>query len=202
MGTTFTEFVKTKALQDRLPFGVDFQFNLVESDLTEEVAGYKIALQNDLTVGESWFMELIQDFNQANASEFRILVRVLADKLKKTMDLESIEEASKYLVTGNDDWKDSDAYLAFCVENQPDLDRLLSLFRLVNNDVGTDMLLITFFMKCRSDLEWSLGKTASLPIKAMKSIKELLVREANGGNEPEPVEDDDDDAEEESPKGK
>ena len=185
--TTFTEFVQNKALSDRLPFAVDFDMGIIESDKTETVGRYEIRLQDDLTVGESWFFGLIQDFQNANTTEFQLLIKVLADKLKKAMKLESIAEAGQYILTPKEEWADSDDYLNFNISNKTDLDRVLSLYRLLDNDLATDMLLITFFMKSRYNTDWTTGNTASMGVNQLRKIKALIKLEANGGIEPDEV---------------
>lgn len=200
--TTFTEFVQNKALSDRLPFAVDFDMGIIESDKTETIGRYEIRLQDDLTVGESWFFGLIQDFQNSNTTEFQLLIKVLADKLKKAMKLDSVAEAGKYILTPKPEWSDSDDYLKFNISNKSDLDRVMSLYRLLNNDLATDMLLITFFMKSRYNTEWTTGNTASMGVNQLRKVKDLIKLEANGGIDPDEVIETEDDSESEEKAGK
>ena len=189
--TTFNEFVASKALQDRLPFPIDFDLLSVDSDVTTKVGKYEIKLIEELTVLESWFFELIQEHNVIKQREFSLLVNRLADKLIKAMSLKcNRQEAAKLLIQGKDEWLDEFSYLKFCEDNAADLELFNSMFLQSQSTYVSDMMMITLSMILRCDKNWSVGKTASLGRKQLQAIKDVLIKEANGGeiSEDEPVE--------------
>ena len=189
--TTFNEFVASKALQDRLPFPIDFDLLSVDSDVTAKVGKYEIKLIEELTVLESWFFELIQEHNVIKQREFSLLVNRLADKLIKAMSLKcNRQEAAKLLIQGKDEWLDEFSYLKFCEDNAADLELFNSMFLQSQSTYVSDMMMITLSMILRCDKNWSVGKTASLGRKQLQAIKDVLIKEANGGeiSQDEPAE--------------
>ena len=194
----FLEFIQSKAVADRLPFAVDFELLKVESDLTETVGKYEISLINELTIVESWFFDLLQENNDSNRRDFSLLVNQLSESLIQAMNLDiDRTEAAGLLVTGKEEWINDSNFLAFQVDNSELLKEFNSQFRQSQSTTPSDLLMVTFFMMTRCNPEWAPGQTAMLGTSQRDAIKDLIIREANGGVTT-PVEDPDpqDEAEE------
>ena len=183
MPITFTEFVQNKALEARLPFNIDFNLETLDAEVTEKIGKLEFHLINDLTAGETFFLEIIEEYRATVTNDFGLLVKKLSFALKNAMGLDGIEEAAKYLLEPKAGWGETQEYLEFTINYQSQMEQLLNLYRQMDNDVATDMLMVTFFIKSRANADWTMGKTASLPNRQLGKIKDLIAREMNGGND-------------------
>ncbi|MGL6342579.1 MAG: hypothetical protein ACRC80_25980 [Waterburya sp.] len=185
---TFTERFKIKALEDRLPFNLDFEIRQVKSDVTEEVAGYSFPVLNDLTSGESWFFESIESQNSGRISDLTLSLRSLAKKLKEACKLESMKVASEQLFNPSEEVLNSVEYEEFIEANYKEIDRITEASRLAQDSSTMDWLRVTFFMISRIDGSWQLSDSAMLTKSQIESILSFVAKEANKGVIPEPVE--------------
>ena len=182
MTITFTEFVQNKALEARLPFNIDFNLETLDTEVVETIGKLNFHIINDLTAGETFFLEIIEEYRASMANDFSVLVKRLSFALKNAMGLDTVEEAAKHILEPKKEWLEDNAYLQFTIDYQSESERLLNLYRTMDNDVAMNMLMVTFFIKSRVDADWTMGKTASLPNRQLAKIKDLIAREMNGGN--------------------
>ena len=182
MSDSFNQVLKNLQLDSALPFGLELTFEPMTGYPTETVAGIEIPVMNDLTAGEELFFGKLEEAKRMTASEFQTLIRILSEKLRRVMNVESIAEAAKYVILPKEDWVDDSNYIQFTIDNQSDLAKLITLYNLMDKDTGMDILMITFFLRSRVDSEWSVARTANLGVtKALPAIKAFIVKEANGG---------------------
>ena len=52
------------------------------------------------------------------------------------------------------------------------------------------MMMVTFFLMTRHDVNWTLAKTATMPLAVIDEIKALIFKEARKGDDLEPEEED------------
>lgn len=190
MTTTFTQFIQQKALEDKLPFGIDFEIAPNSSEVTTTVAGMEVPVYDELLTRESWFFEMLETLNGSKLSELQLVLRKLVRGLKKACDLESLEQASNYLFNPPSELVETEAYQTFNDANQSEIDSLLELSKLAQNTQAINWMRVTFFILSRVDGDWTFGKTAALRTSQINDIIAFIAKEANGGIEPanEPVE--------------
>lgn len=206
----FKKYLAEQAQKDSLPFDLDFEFLHIESENFTEVAGYRIALINDLSVAESWFLELLQ--NQVNIlnRDFRTKTRLLVSIINDTLQLDNTELAATYLTEGmptvpengmsisQSDWDSKRALLGELFDKHAEqITELGQLYKLLTRNHTVDMMMVTFFMMTRHDVNWVLAKTATLPLNTIDAIKEIIFSEARRGAD---IEEDNEEGEAESGK--
>ena len=190
----FKKYLAEQAQKDSLPFDLDFEFLHIESENFTEVAGYRINLINDLSVAESWFLELLQ--NQVNIlnRDFRTKTRLLVNLINDTLQLDNTELAATYLTEGmptvpengmsisQSDWDSKRALLGELFDKHAEqITELGQLYKLLTRNHTIDMMMVTFFMMTRHDVNWVLAKTATLPLNTIDAIKEIIFSEARRG---------------------
>lgn len=182
---TFKEFCDVRALQDKLPFGLDFEIKPVSNGVSEEVAGLTFGILNDLTARESWFFETLESLNDKRVSDLRASMRTLAKKYKDTFEIDNLAQAAEEFLSPPEDIAVSEAYELYCEQNLVEIERLVELSRIAQNPQALNWLRATFFILSRSTDEWTLGDTAGLTNTQLNSILALIAKEANGGVEPQ-----------------
>jgi hypothetical protein len=193
----FKKYLAEQAQKDSLPFDLDFEFLHIESENFTEVAGYRINLINDLSVAESWFLELLQ--NQINIlnRDFRTKTRYLVGIINEALGMDDASLAADYLTEGmplvpptdaftQEEWDVKRAILSNVFDTYADqITELGQLYKLLTRNHTVDMMMVTFFMMTRHDTSWVLAKTATLPLNTIDAIKEIIFSEARRGADPE-----------------
>jgi hypothetical protein len=193
----FKKYLAEQAQKDSLPFDLDFEFLHIESENFTEVAGYRINLINDLSVAESWFLELLQ--NQINIlnRDFRTKTLYLVNIINEALGLDDASLAADYLTEGmpltpptdaftQGEWDAQRAILSKILHTYANqITELGQLYKLLNRNHTVDMMMVTFFMMTRHDTSWVLAKTATLPLNTIDAIKEIIFSEARRGAAPE-----------------
>jgi transcription initiation factor IIF auxiliary subunit len=196
----FKKFLAEKAQADNLPFDIDFEFIAVESENFVTVAGKRISILNDLTVAESWFLELMQNQLNLIRRDFKIAVNQLTNSLAAVMPTEAKDDLLNYLMfglseyvedeNGTDESKDFDlaeyhVKLAQLEEFQTvhadAITKVGEMYKLINRNFTSDMMMVTFFLMTRHDVNWTLAKTATMPLAVIDEIKSLIFKEARKG---------------------
>lgn len=100
--TSFKELVKEKALQEKLPFDLDFEISPDFGDQpTEKVAGFDLPKFNELLSREAWFFELLGAQLTNRRQELQIAFVELADRLKekinKQLEQQNVKSRIEYL---------------------------------------------------------------------------------------------------------
>jgi hypothetical protein len=55
------------------------------------------------------------------------------------------------------------------------------MYKLINRNFTSDMMMVTFFLMTRHDVNWTLAKTATMPLAVIDEIKSLIFKEARKG---------------------
>lgn len=186
---TFSSYFQQQALLDQLPFQIDFEISQVESETYEEVAGMQFSIVNDLVAREEWFFTAIETLNSSRVKESSAILLGLSTRLKETLNLSSLEEASNLLWEGSEDYKDNEDYIRFFADNSDKIQELIESMQLAQDSTALDWLRVTFFILSRVTSDWSLAKTVGLKSSEIANIIQLIIKEANGGIEPAPAED-------------
>lgn len=192
MAQTFSSVFKIKALQDKLPFGLDFTIRQVTSEVTENVAGFQLPVINDLTSGETWFFEGVESINKSQINEASLGLRSLAKKLQVACSIENLDTAIGLLFEPTDELAESNQYSQFIEDNYQEIKRLAELSRVANNTASKEWLRLTFFLLSRYDGNWQISDTAMLKQTQIDALNEFILREASGGNIESVVSDDTD----------
>ncbi len=206
----FKKFLAEKAQADNLPFDIDFEFIAVESENFVTVQGKRIAILNDLTVAESWFLELMQNQLNLIRRDFKIAVNQLTNALSVVMSTETKDDLLNYLMFGLpeyvEDENGTDESRAFDLAeynvklvqleefqttHADDITKVGEMYKLINRNFTSDMMMVTFFLMTRHDVNWTLAKTATMPLAIIDEIKALIFKEARKGADLEPNEDED-----------
>lgn len=213
--TSFKELVKEKALQEKLPFDLDFEISPEFGDQpTEKVAGFELPKFNELLSREAWFFEILASNLTNRRQELQIAFVELADRLKQTINeqleeknvkkIEYLDDAISLLENDvPDDCKEpkskeekerykfytwllnTNIYKEFLVNNSKSFNHIGELAKNVENNITVNWLKTTFFLCSRYSEEWTLGKTASLPKSKIDEIISFIEKETNGGNTPD-----------------
>lgn len=204
----FKKFLAEKAQADNLPFDIDFEFIAVESENFVTIQGKRIAILNDLTVAESWFLELMQNQLNLIRRDFKIAVNQLTNSLSIVMPTEVKDDLLNYLMFGLPDYEEDgngtaesrDVDLAeynvklaqleeFQTVHADSITKVGEMYKLINRNFTSDMMMVTFFLMTRHDVNWTLAKTATMPLATIDEIKALIFKEARKGADLEPDED-------------
>lgn len=213
--TSFKELVKEKALQEKLPFDLDFEISPEFGDQpTEKVAGFELPKFNELLSREAWFFEILASNLTNRRQELQIAFVELADRLKQTINeqleeknvkkIEYLDDAISLLENDvPDDCKEpkskeekerykfytwllnTNIFKEFLVNNSKSFNHIGELAKNVENNITVNWLKTTFFLCSRYSEEWTLGKTASLPKSKIDEIISFIEKETNGGNTPD-----------------
>jgi transcription initiation factor IIF auxiliary subunit len=208
----FKKFLAEKAQADNLPFDIDFEFIAVESENFVTIADKRISVLNDLTVAESWFLELMQNQLNLIRRDFKIAVNQLTNSLAMLMPTETKDDLLNYLMFGLPDYVEDEngtdesrafdlaeynVKLAQLEEFQTTwadaITKVGEMYKLINRNFTSDMMMVTFFLMTRHDVNWTLAKTATMPLAVIDEIKALIFKEARKGADLEPDEDADED---------
>lgn len=188
---TFSQYFQQQALIDNLPFKIDFELTTIsDHDLTEFAGGLEFKLINDLNSREEWFFSSIESINSTKVKAATMLLRNLTIELQSALDLETAEEAQTILWEGSEEFATDSRYVQFHQENGAKIEELLELLVLAQDNRALNWLRVTFFILSRSTSDWSLSQTAMLKSSAIDEIVNLIIRESNGGVDPEPVSED------------
>lgn len=185
---TFKELIKNKAIEDRLPFGIEFE---IKPDFpgvpTETVAGIKIPVFNELLVQEAWFFELLEQATGNRRNELGSMYRALILEFKKFMCFDTFKEANDNLFNPSAELQEDPLYQEFTSLHAEDFNKIVDLVSLMNNDKVAEWMKAAFLLASRVGEEWSdLGKTSRLRVSQLKEISDFILKEANGGIMPEP----------------
>jgi hypothetical protein len=185
---TFKELIKSKAIEDRLPFGIEFEitpdFNGVP---TESVAGLNIPVFNELLVQESWFFEILEEATGNRRAELGSMYRALILEFKKFMQYGSYKEANENLFVPSEQLQEDPLYQEFVSLHAEDFNKIVDLVALMNNDKIASWMRVAFFLASRVGEEWTdLGRTARLRVSQIKAINDFILKESNGGVMPKP----------------
>lgn len=206
----FKKFLAEKAQTDNLPFDIDFEFIAVESENFVTIANKRISVLNDLTVAESWFLELMQNQLNLIRRDFKIAVNQLTNALSSVMPTEDKDTLLNYLMFGlpeyEEDANGTEESRAFDIAEYrvrytqleefqttwaEAITQVGEMYKLINRNFTSDMMMVTFFLMTRHDVNWTLAKTATMPLTTIDEIKALIFKEARKGVDLEPDEDGD-----------
>lgn len=189
----FKKYLAEQAQKDSLPFDLDFEFLHIESENFTEVAGYRINLINDLSVAESWFLELLQNQTNILNRDFRIKTRYLVGIINEALGLDDTSLAADYLTSGmpespptdaftQEEWDAKRVILSDLFDTYADqITEIGQLYKLLTRNHTIDMMMVTFFMMTRHSTSWVLAKTATLSLNTVDAIKEIIFNEARRG---------------------
>ena len=186
---TFKELIKNKAIEDRLPFGIEFE---IKPDFPgvpiETVAGIPIPVFKELLVQEAWFFELLEEATGNRRNELSSMYRALILEFKKFMAYDSYKEANDNLFNPGAELQEDPLYQEFTSLHAEDFNKIVDLVSLMNNDKVANWMKVAFLLASRVGEEWSdLGKTSRLRVSQLKEIADFILKEANGGIMPEPA---------------
>lgn len=184
---TFKELIKNKAIEDRLPFGIEFD---IKPDFpgipTETVAGIQIPVFKELLVQESWFFELLEEATGNRRNELGSMYRALILEFKKFMAYDTYKEANDNLFNPSEELQEDPLYQEFVALHSEDFNKIVDMVNLMNNDKVASWMKVAFLLASRVGEEWSdLGKTARLRVSQIKELSDFILKEANGGIMPE-----------------
>lgn len=183
---SFREFVKNKALQDQLPFDIDFDLEPLSSNVpTELIAGLLIPKYNELLTQEAWFFESLETLNTNSRTVGQRMLRKLCKSLKVACELETLEAAVTQLFNPSPDIANSQAYLNWEDANEDLIDEMISGLKATQTALAMEWVRVTFFLASRYDSNWTHNDTARLPESQREEIARFITKEANGGVMPE-----------------
>jgi hypothetical protein len=187
---TFSELVKNKAIESRLPFGVEFEIKPDFPDApTETVAGLQIPVFKELLVQEAWFFEVLAEATNNRKMELQTTYTTLVTEFKKFMAFDTYKEAYENLFAPSEEIREDSLFQEFNLINQDKILRITELVNLMNNDQVANWMRVAFFLASRVGAEWSdLGKAARLRVSQIKELSNFILKESNGGVIPESVE--------------
>lgn len=185
--TSFKQFVKNKALEDKLPFDIDFEIEPESSEVAETIDKYEIPIFNELLGREAWFFELIESLNGESTTTLKFELRAFARKLKSACNLSSLVEAVEAVLDPPDDLARTPEYEDFLEQNEKQAEEIISLFKLSIDQRSLRWMRITFFMLSRVTGDWTMGKTVALRESVLNKIDNLIIKETNGGVEPKAI---------------
>lgn len=185
---TFSELVKNKAIESRLPFGVEFEIKPEFPNVpTETVAGLEIPVFKELLVQEAWFFEVLAEATNNRKMELQTAYTTLVTEFKKFMCFDTYKEAYENLFSPSEEVREDSLFQEFNLINQDKILRISELVNLMNNDQVANWMRVAFFLASRVGAEWSdLGKAARLRVSQIKELSDFILKESNGGVMPEP----------------
>jgi hypothetical protein len=196
-GTSFKSFIQSKALEDKLPFGIDFEITPPTGLPTTNVAGFKIPRADELLSREAWFFELLESGTSNRRLELQSELNLLARDLKEKMSMKTNAEALEAITNPSEEIAQDDRYIDFSIENANRFSNLAELAKLLDGDRATQWLRVSFFLLSRYSSEWTMGQSAALRPSQINELNAFITREANGGVGPESEEEQEEDSESE-----
>ncbi len=184
----FTEFVKSKALESRLPFAIDFEITPDTSNAPiTTVAGFEFPTYNELLSREQWFFEILGSSNGNRRIDIQIELNLLAKDLKDSCKLPSLSVALESIARPSQELSDTEEYQDFLLRNASRLQKIADLANLLENDLAVNWLKVTFFIMSRVNAKWTMGQSAALRPSQVNQILSFINLELNGGVEPSAI---------------
>lgn len=197
----FKDFVKAKALEDKLPFDMDIE-PIAHDGVFVNVGRFQLPQFNELLTRESWFMEVLASSVGQRRIELQIELYSLAKLIKEELQLESDSIALRVLsnLTGGGNPEPSygetederkireavavvptEAKEAFFMRHLHRFTKLSDMAAATEEGAVEAWMRITFFLLSRYDANWSFSKTASLRKSEIDALINFINTEANGG---------------------
>lgn len=197
----FEEFVKNKALEDKLPFDIDIKPEAWEGPFAN-VGRFQLPQYNELLTREAWWLEVLASTVGQRRVELQIELYSLAKLIKSELQLESDSAALKMLsqMTGGADEPPPESETeeqrqareslnekkqSFFMAHLNRFTKLADMAAATEEGAVEAWMRITFFLLSRYDANWSFSKTASLRKSEIDALVKFIATEANGGVPPQ-----------------
>jgi len=193
--TTFRELIKSKAIEFRIPFDVEFDVAPGEGEFanvpTETVAGIEIPVFGDLLEQEAWFFEILAEATNSRRYELQTAYTSLVLKFKQFMAYDSYKEAYENLFNPSEELKEDALFQEFSIIHQGDLNKIIEMIAFINSDRIAQWMRIAFLLASRVGGEWAdPGKVGRLRSGQIKALNDFIIKETNGGVMPDATDSD------------
>lgn len=204
----FKDFVKAKALEDKLPFELDIE-PIAHDGPFVKIGRFQLPQYNELLTREAWFMEVLASSVGQRRIELQIEIFSLAKLLKEELGLENDSVALKTLseLMGGDAEQPeveteeerskrqllADQKQSFFMRHLGRFTKLSDMVAATEEGAVESWMRITFFLLSRYDANWTFSNTAGLRKSEIAALINFINQEVNGGVLPEETTEDEED---------